>query len=86
MDVNRLSSLVSRIFTGLAFLLLIIAGIGKGLQMILPRPSPGETGMNTFEIIQSPRFLLEWAVILLVFVIALLLRQIREGIRSSPGT
>ena len=79
MDVNRLSSLVSRSFTGIALLLLAVAAFGKGMQMFFgPQNQP--------EFVQHPRVLLEWAVILLVFVIALLLRQIREGIRSSPGT
>jgi hypothetical protein len=75
MELDRLTSIVARTFFFGAFLLLAIAVIEKLLNS-LGASVPGVT--------VAPSRLLEWAVILLVFVIALLLRQIREEVKKGP--
>ncbi len=74
MELDRLNSIVARTFFFGAFLLLAIAVIEKLLN-VLDASIPGVT--------VAPSKLLEWAVILLVFVIALLLRQIREAQKTK---
>jgi hypothetical protein len=76
MELEKLSSLVSRTFFFGAFLLLAVAVIEKLLNL-LGSSMPGMT--------IRPARLLEWAVILLVFVIALLLRQIREELKGKSA-
>lgn len=73
MDVDKLSSVASRGFTTAAFALFAVAC--------------AEWALSWFEIsllrnIYTPGRLLEFAAIALVFVIALLLRQIREELRK----
>ena len=73
MKLDQLNSIVARSFFFGAFLLLALAVIEKLLNL-LGSSMPGLT--------LRPRHLLEWAVILLVFVIVLLLRQIREELKK----
>ena len=67
MDVNSLTSLALRLFFAGAFLILALAVVEKGLNLI-GQGIPGVT----------PAQLLQWSVVLLIFVIAILLRQIRD--------
>jgi len=74
MTLDKASSLVSRIFFSLSFVLLIGATLerfanGLGYTVVKRTFSPGR--------------LLEFAVILLIFVIALLLRQTRDALRKA---
>ena len=74
MEIDRLTSVVARTFFFGAFLLLAVAVLAKVLNAF-GASAPGVT--------VAPARLLEWAVILLIFVIALLLRQIREELRTG---
>ena len=70
MDIDRLLSIVARVFFVGAFLLLSLALV--------------ENVLNEFEgslplVDVFPAQLLNWASVLLFFVIALLLRQIRDA-------
>ena len=67
MDIDKLTSLALRLFFTGAFLALALAVIEKGLNLVgqgIPRVYPAQ--------------LLHWSVVLLIFVIAILLRQIRD--------
>lgn len=67
--INKLTSLFSRIFFAVAFLVLVIAIIDWLLRM----------GGTTLSFISyQPGRLFEFAAILMIFVMVLLLRQIRE--------
>ncbi len=67
MDIDKLASLAPRPFFGAAFLILALAVIEKALNLI----GQGIPGIR-------PAQLLNWSVVLLIFVIAILLRQIRD--------
>jgi hypothetical protein len=72
-DLERLESLASRVFFGLAFVLLAIAVIERvalwsGYTVLRGQYDPGR--------------LIEFAAMLLLFVVAVLLRQIRQQLRS----
>ena len=67
MDVDKLTSLALRLFFVGAFAILALAVIDKGLSLI-GQDLPGVL----------PSQLLQWSVVLLIFVIAILLRQIRD--------
>ncbi len=67
MDIDKLTSLALRLFFVGAFLILVLAVIEKGLNLI---------GQDVLAI--YPAQLLQWSVVLLIFVIAILLRQIRD--------
>ncbi len=67
MDVDKLTSLALRLFFTGAFLVLALAVVEKGLNLI------GQGVPGVF-----PAQLLQWSVVLLAFVIAILLRQIRD--------
>jgi len=67
MEIDKLTSLALRVFFGAAFFILALAGIEKALNLM---------GQNIPGIIPSQ--LLNWSVVLLTFVIAILLRQIRD--------
>ena len=67
MDIDNLTSLALRLFFVGAFLVLVLAVIEKGLNLI----GQGVPGVY-------PAQLLQWSVVLLIFVIAILLRQIRN--------
>jgi preprotein translocase subunit SecY len=73
MTLDKLSSLMSRLCFFGAFVLLILAVIEKVANL------SGYTIMRSY----APERLLEVAVMLMVFVIALLLRQVREQLRGS---
>ena len=70
MDVNRLTSTVARVFTLGAYLFLAAAVVMKALSL-----AKVSTPYN-------PRTLLDWAAILLILVVPLLLRQIREELKK----
>ena len=69
-DIDKLNSLVLRVFFFGAFLLLGVAVLEKLLNLV----GQSVPGLNVL-----PSTLLGWSVVLLVFVIALLLRRLREG-------
>lgn len=71
---EQTTSLISRVFFLGAVVLLALSVLEGGARVM------GYTILRrTFE----PGRLLEYAVILLVFVVAMLLRQIRDGVRST---
>lgn len=72
MNLERLQSLVTRLFFGGAFVLMALA-LTKG---IVKRLGGGMLGFY------EPGRLLEFSAILLIVVIAILLRQIREQLAS----
>lgn len=76
MDVDKLSSQASRVFFTAAFTLFAVSVIEWSLSWF-HRSLFGRT--------YTPGRLLEFAVISLIFVIALLLRQIREEVRKPKG-
>ena len=76
MDFERLNSIVARTFFFGAFLLFAMAVVFKLLVML---------GLAPYDYSFNPARVLEWAVILLVFVIASLLRQIREEMKKGGG-
>ena len=73
MSFDKLSSLASRLCFFGAFLLLFLAVVEKIANVA------GYTIMRSY----NPGRLLEFAVSLMVLVIALLLRQVREALRSD---
>jgi len=74
MSIEKLESLVSRVFFFGAFLLLVVALIERAAnlydQTILP--------------ISKAATYMEAAVVLLVFVVAIQLRAIREAVKRNP--
>jgi hypothetical protein len=77
MDIDRLSSIASRTFFAVAFILLGLAIVERAAYVFEYTILRG-----TF----TAGRLLELAVVVMVFVIALLLRQIREHLRSGATT
>jgi hypothetical protein len=77
MDLERYSSLASRVGFFGAFLLLGMAVLERLANTV------GYTTILTS--INSPGRMLEYAGILLIFVIALLLRQIRDQLKAQGG-
>ncbi|MBI1723048.1 MAG: hypothetical protein HYR48_03985 [Gemmatimonadetes bacterium] len=73
MDFDKLSSQASRVFFTAAFTLFTVAVIQWFLSWF---------HLSLFGRTYTPGRLLEFAVISLIFVIALLLRQIREELRK----
>lgn len=71
MTIEKLSSLVSRLFFFGAFALLAVAVTEKVSNAL------------GYTIGVSPGRFLEFAVSLLIFVLALLLREVREGLRKA---
>jgi hypothetical protein len=69
MDSDRLSSLVSRTFVILSFVLLAVAVLEKLCNI---------AGYTFMKGTAAPSALVEYAVALLVFVLALVLRQVRD--------
>jgi hypothetical protein len=76
MSIQTVSSLVSRIFFFGAFVLLGLAVIERATLSF---------GYTVLREIYTPARLLELAAVLLFFVAALLLREIREELRSRGG-
>ena len=74
MNINTLNSVVSRVFFFIAFLLLVIPVIEKIANI---------AGYTLLRGSSDPGRLLEFGAILVIFVIALLLRQIREELRKK---
>jgi hypothetical protein len=70
MDVQKLESWVSRLFFAGAFLLLVVALV--------------ERYVYAFVRVTRPITMLQMAVVLLVFVIAIQLRAIREELKGKP--
>ena len=75
MDINKLNSMVTRVFFFVAFALLALAVLEKLLNVM------GQTLTRAFAPI-LPSTLLQWSMVLLGFVVALLLRQIREELKN----
>lgn len=74
MNVDKLSSTMSRVFFAASLLFLVLALIEKGANL------GGYTVLRNY----TPDKLLDVAAIMMVFVIALLLRQIREEAKAGP--
>ncbi|MBE0567657.1 MAG: hypothetical protein IH621_17000 [Krumholzibacteria bacterium] len=73
MNLEKLSSVFSRVFFLVSILLLALAVLEKLVNV------SGYTIVRIYE----PQRLLEIAATMMVFVIALLLRQIRESVRGG---
>lgn len=74
MNVDRLSSAMSRLFFAASLLFLALAVVEKIANL----------SHKTILYNYTPDKLLEVAATMMVFVIALLLRQIREEMKSRP--
>ena len=72
--MDTLNTVVSRLFFAIAFVLLLTAMAEK---------IANATGFTILRESVAPSTLLNWAVTLLIFVMALLLRQIRERVRGA---
>ena len=73
-DIDKLSSILLRVFFFGAFLVFAVAVLEKLLNLV---------GQSVPGLDVLPTTLLGWSVVLLTFVIALLLRQIREAVKTS---
>ena len=73
MDIDRISSLTLRLFTGGAFIALALAVADRCMNSI-----GRDLILGT-----APSQVLNWAVVLLAFCTVLLLRQIREALQKS---
>ncbi len=74
MKPDKYASLFSRVFFGVSMLLLVVAVLEKVVNLA------GYTLTRSYQ----PQRLLELAATMMVFVIALLLRQVREVLKH-PG-
>jgi len=74
MDSERLSSLTSRTFVIVALVLLVVAVLEKLCNF---------AGYTLLRGSFAPSQFLEYAVVLLVFVLALLLRQVRDRLNAG---
>ena len=74
MSLEKLNSILCRLFFFGAFIILGVAVLVKICNTF---------GYSILPEMYSPARLLAWSVILLVFVIALLLREIREELKKS---
>lgn len=77
MNLDRLGSLLSHVFSVVAFVLLAL-GVVQWLANVL-----GYTILNQ---VYRPGRLMELAAIYAVFVVALLLRQVRQEIRKGRAS
>jgi preprotein translocase subunit SecY len=73
MNLDKLNSIVTRLFFVGAFFLAFIAVLERVVNLF------GYTVLSVY----TPGRLLEFAIVLLTFVIALLLRQVRDQLRHS---
>ncbi len=71
--IDKLTSILSRIFLALAFILFLIAVSDKLLNIF---------GMTWSWMPYGAARMFEFSVMLMIFVIVLLLRQIRERLRT----
>jgi len=74
MKINTISSIVARVFFACALVLLLLS-VWERLANAM--------GYTVIRESFSPSRLLEFSVILVIFIIALLLRQIREELRHK---
>ena len=74
MEIDKLNSLVLRVFFFGGFFFFALASLEKALNLI---------GQSLPLLNALPSNVLQWAVVLLTFVIALLLRQIREELKKG---
>jgi hypothetical protein len=77
MNLDRLGSLLSHVFSVAAFVLLVL-GVVEWLANVL-----GYTILNQ---VYRPGRLMEFAAMYAVFVVALLLRQVRQEIRKGRAS
>lgn len=77
MDFDKLSSLVSRLLFAGAFLLAALAVIEKVVNHF---------GYTILRGLMGPGRLIEFSAVALIFVIALLLRQIRESLKARADS
>ncbi|HAK96302.1 MAG TPA: hypothetical protein DCM87_15245 [Planctomycetes bacterium] len=75
MNLATLNSLLCRVFVAGAFVLLVLALLEKFINLC------GYTLLREF---YTPGRLLEFAAVGLLFVVVLLLRQIRDGMKKHP--
>ncbi len=74
MMFETMSSWTARILFTISFLLLAVSIVEAGVRQM---------GFTILRLTFSPGRLLEYAAILLVFVVAILLRQIRDGVKAT---
>ncbi len=74
MNLEKLESLVSRVFFSGAFLLFLFALVERTAKLL---------GYSIVQVTQAVT-MMETAVVLLVFVIAIQLRAIREALKRNP--
>ena len=77
MNLDRLGSLLGHVFAVVAFVLLAV-GVVEWLANVL-----GYTMLNQ---VYRPGRLIEFAALFAVFVVALLLRQVRQEIRKGRAS
>jgi hypothetical protein len=75
MIYDRLNSIVCRVFFGLAFVIVALGALEKVVNLT------GYTILRSYS--YTPRRLFEFAAILCIIVIALLLRQVREQLKRN---
>ncbi|HNS00574.1 MAG TPA: hypothetical protein PKX48_14935 [Planctomycetota bacterium] len=73
--MNTLNSLLCRVFVAGAFVLLVLAVLEKVLNLC---------GYALLKDFYTPGRLLEFAGVGLLFVVVMLLRQIREEVKKKP--
>lgn len=74
MGMDKLNSIVSRIFFFVAFFLLLIAILERVVLQF---------GYTILQATYTPGRLMELSAILLIFVVAMLLRQVREELKKG---
>ena len=74
MDNEKLMSMLSRLFFFAALVFIVLAMVEKGLNIV---------GQSIPVLDVYPRQLLDWTVAPLLFVMAIVLRQIREESKRS---
>ena len=76
MNIDKLSSAISRVFFFTAMLLVLLAVIDRLLNWFGYTVLPGP---------YTPGRLLQYAGAFMIFVVALLLREVREEIKKRPA-
>ena len=74
--MNSITSLISRVFFFISFVLIALALLERFLNF---------SGYTIFQGAYTSGRMLELAVLLMVFVIAILLRQIRDSLRKGAA-